>query len=37
MDMVYISIFSPNFKLEIRWDSLVAVVSVADENEMGAS
>jgi hypothetical protein len=35
--MVCISIFSANLKLKIRWDSLVVVGSVADENELDAS
>jgi hypothetical protein len=35
--MVCISIFSANLKLKIRWDPLVVVGSVADENELGAS
>jgi hypothetical protein len=35
--MAYISIFSSNLKLKIRWDSLVVVESVADENDLGAS
>jgi hypothetical protein len=32
-----LSFFSLNLKLKIRWDSLIVVGSVADENELGAS